>query len=125
MYWYLMFCFAGRRRHTECALVTGVQTFALPISHQPFLIGEQVGTVLLLARGARHRDPGRQLVAEASRIEVRLNRFDRRLAGAHDRLLPSAWWGRGQPMLRPPPRRDTTRSTEERQVGKEGDSKCS
>src|SRR3546814_1056768 len=26
-----MFCFASRRRHTRCALVTGVQTCALPI----------------------------------------------------------------------------------------------
>src|SRR3546814_4703808 len=28
----LLFCFASRRRHTRCALVTGVQTCALPIS---------------------------------------------------------------------------------------------
>src|SRR3546814_12891134 len=28
-----MFFFASRRRHTRCALVTGVQTCALPISH--------------------------------------------------------------------------------------------
>src|SRR3546814_3048516 len=28
----LFFCFASRRRHTRCALVTGVQTCALPIS---------------------------------------------------------------------------------------------
>src|SRR3546814_11134666 len=27
-----MFCFSSRRRHTRCALVTGVQTWALPIS---------------------------------------------------------------------------------------------
>src|SRR3546814_16425301 len=27
----LLFCFAGRRRHTSCSLVTGVQTCALPI----------------------------------------------------------------------------------------------
>src|SRR3546814_10761774 len=27
-----MFCFSSRRRHTICALVTGVQTCALPIS---------------------------------------------------------------------------------------------
>src|SRR3546814_728183 len=27
-------CFASRRRHTRCALVTGVQTCALPISSQ-------------------------------------------------------------------------------------------
>src|SRR3546814_2052339 len=29
--WYV-FCFSSRRRHTRCALVTGVQTCALPIS---------------------------------------------------------------------------------------------
>src|SRR3546814_8082524 len=27
-----LFCFSSRRRHTRCALVTGVQTCALPIS---------------------------------------------------------------------------------------------
>src|SRR3546814_13631042 len=27
-----MFCFSSRRRHTRCALVTGVQTCALPIT---------------------------------------------------------------------------------------------
>src|SRR3546814_10729787 len=30
--WYF-FLFSSRRRHTRCALVTGVQTCALPISH--------------------------------------------------------------------------------------------
>src|SRR3546814_9563682 len=29
---YFMFLFSSRRRHTSCALVTGVQTCALPIS---------------------------------------------------------------------------------------------
>src|SRR3546814_4989854 len=28
---FVFFCFSSRRRHTSCALVTGVQTFALPI----------------------------------------------------------------------------------------------
>src|SRR3546814_8756101 len=28
----IFFCFSSRRRHTRCALVTGVQTCALPIS---------------------------------------------------------------------------------------------
>src|SRR3546814_3604028 len=28
----MFFCFSSRRRHTRCALVTGVQTCALPIS---------------------------------------------------------------------------------------------
>src|SRR3546814_9232947 len=31
MYWFLFFFFSSRRRHTRCALVTGVQTCALPI----------------------------------------------------------------------------------------------
>src|SRR3546814_9427070 len=30
--WFLVFFFSSRRRHTRCALVTGVQTCALPIS---------------------------------------------------------------------------------------------
>src|SRR3546814_6631471 len=30
--YYLFFFFSSRRRHTRCALVTGVQTCALPIS---------------------------------------------------------------------------------------------
>src|SRR3546814_1948243 len=30
--WLLIFFFSSRRRHTRCALVTGVQTCALPIS---------------------------------------------------------------------------------------------
>src|SRR3546814_9351711 len=31
------FCFSSRRRHTRCALVTGVQTCALPISRDTLL----------------------------------------------------------------------------------------
>src|SRR3546814_4284698 len=31
----LLFFFSSRRRHTRCALVTGVQTCALPISGRP------------------------------------------------------------------------------------------
>src|SRR3546814_8926914 len=31
-YMFLIFFFSSRRRHTRCALVTGVQTCALPIS---------------------------------------------------------------------------------------------
>src|SRR3546814_2172766 len=30
--WLVLFFFSSRRRHTRCALVTGVQTCALPIS---------------------------------------------------------------------------------------------
>src|SRR3546814_9633470 len=35
LFWSCIFFFASRRRHTRCALVTGVQTCALPISVEP------------------------------------------------------------------------------------------
>src|SRR3546814_9814941 len=41
VYLYLFFFFSSRRRHTRCALVTGVQTCALPI----FLAPTQVNTI--------------------------------------------------------------------------------
>src|SRR3546814_8812893 len=40
-YFIFFFFFSGRRRHTICALVTGVQTCALPISYQARLIRDQ------------------------------------------------------------------------------------
>src|SRR3546814_6135882 len=40
------FCFSSRRRHTRCALVTGVQTCALPISST----AQSANKILLLAR---------------------------------------------------------------------------
>src|SRR3546814_2155666 len=36
----VVFCFSSRRRHTRCALVTGVQTCALPIFSPNSLFGE-------------------------------------------------------------------------------------
>src|SRR3546814_17582744 len=40
-----VFLLSSRRRHTRCALVTGVQTCALPISFTPssFIVASQVG----------------------------------------------------------------------------------
>src|SRR3546814_10020188 len=68
------FFFASRRRHTRCALVTGVQTCALPISavgaariaiaaigagvdrvRRTEILGEPVGDRTLVARVARRR----------------------------------------------------------------------
>src|SRR3546814_8834408 len=41
---FLVFFFSSRRRHTRCALVTGVQTCALPIFHwQPLLTTDSTG----------------------------------------------------------------------------------
>src|SRR3546814_1181316 len=39
---FLYLFFSSRRRHTRCALVTGVQTCALPISRHPHGIGDGV-----------------------------------------------------------------------------------
>src|SRR3546814_1314492 len=46
----LLFFFSSRRRHTRCALVTGVQTCALPIS------GRDLGAAMAadIEEGARH-----------------------------------------------------------------------
>src|SRR3546814_1309825 len=53
------FFFSSRRRHTRCALVTGVQTCALPISRVGHLRPDEQRKVELVARIIRSRfDPG-------------------------------------------------------------------
>src|SRR3546814_3261928 len=45
-----VFFFSSRRRHTRCALVTGVQTCALPISHAGDILGtDRVPATVLVA----------------------------------------------------------------------------
>src|SRR3546814_6731639 len=52
------FFFSSRRRHTRCALVTGVQTCALPISAcKPWATEEQY-TLLRSYLASRHPDGG-------------------------------------------------------------------
>src|SRR3546814_6316784 len=41
------FCFSSRRRHTSCALVTGVQTCALPISASSIAVGAPAWLALI------------------------------------------------------------------------------
>src|SRR3546814_3058731 len=60
--WHELFCFSSRRRHTRCALVTGVQTCALPISNRVWRgyqaqQAAQGGT----GRGASVKSPRRRL----------------------------------------------------------------
>src|SRR3546814_10074517 len=40
---FVVFFFSSRRRHTRCALVTGVQTCALPISAEPSILVAVIG----------------------------------------------------------------------------------
>src|SRR3546814_20331099 len=44
---YSGFFFSSRRRHTRCALVTGVQTCALPISEERELPVGEIGDIVL------------------------------------------------------------------------------
>src|SRR3546814_8802767 len=91
-----LFFFSSRRRHTRCALVTGVQTCALPISHsspiQCFRVRETAMTrtltlslisALLLsagapaaARGDRNRDKDNLREAAAQGQVVPLGRSE-------------------------------------------------
>src|SRR3546814_1666005 len=59
---YLLFFFSSRRLHTRCALVTGVQTCALPIStrdiitayYAAFNTGDTNAMLALVADNVRH-----------------------------------------------------------------------
>src|SRR3546814_7099932 len=67
---YYWFFFSSRRRHTRCALVTGVQTCALPIcvgyrEHLRHVRGQD-----LLGTCSEERVPGAVDVAELERGEV-------------------------------------------------------
>src|SRR3546814_3106293 len=64
LFLYIFFFFSSRRRHTRCALVTGVQTCALPISAPQIELVIELGTEHILIRGDGYarpdRPPGRQ-----------------------------------------------------------------
>src|SRR3546814_4101649 len=53
MCYFCMFFFSSRRRHTRCALVTGVQTCALPISGSSIFHPES-SRVARMASGGQH-----------------------------------------------------------------------
>src|SRR3546814_8788545 len=78
-----MFFFASRRRHTRCALVTGVQTCALPIS--PAMIDDprkpEADAPEARNREQDDEDAQAQSVAEAARREARLEDSDKPKSG--------------------------------------------
>src|SRR3546814_2636860 len=51
------FFFSSRRRHTRCALVTGVQTCALPISPVNSLSRQRAAPMVPSPNGLRHSSP--------------------------------------------------------------------
>src|SRR3546814_1005802 len=47
------FFFSSRRRHTRCALVTGVQTCALPICYRPAMTVQPSESILIVDFGSQ------------------------------------------------------------------------
>src|SRR3546814_5372031 len=80
----LLFLFSSRRRNTRCALVTGVQTCALPISKISCWggwggrkIGEEVGRPVEAGVGEKGvRERRRVAPAAIERVELRLDGVD-------------------------------------------------
>src|SRR3546814_19533267 len=99
--WFCFFFFSSRRRHTRCALVTGVQTCALPIFR------------LAPPRDAR-REERREHSDRNNRKGEERARIDSRRA-----VMEPAAGDRGDQC-----EHDDDRRTEERRVGKECVSTC-
>src|SRR3546814_1162017 len=60
---YFMFFFSSRRRHTRCALVTGVQTCALPIALAQRLAAH-VAKVVLSGRSRTHGEAAEKMLRD-------------------------------------------------------------
>src|SRR3546814_6944032 len=73
--------FSSRRRHTRCALVTGVQTCALPI-FRIALDERRHGSAFAEGRGSRRLAVG----AKADLLDPRLRRGEARLAMRAQRM---------------------------------------
>src|SRR3546814_4765120 len=109
-----IFFFSSRRRHTRCALVTGVQTCALPICH-PRISFELDLFSSLQAHHQEDADYGWRKFGAANRRTDHVQMWAVGQATAIERSLALFQTRRG--------------SSEERRVGKEGvstrESRCS
>src|SRR3546814_2988497 len=63
------FCFSSRRRHTRCALVTGVQTCALPISMKASKFTPVYGAAMTFQPQMSNRIGGFKVVGRVQRRE--------------------------------------------------------
>src|SRR3546814_7246369 len=67
---FVVFFFSSRRRHTRCALVTGVQTCALPIwcrlarGRQALLVGIRIGVGDAVGDRSEERRVGKECVSK-------------------------------------------------------------
>src|SRR3546814_9975333 len=89
----MFFFFSSRRRHTRCALVTGVQTCALPISER---LDELKAELLAAHPGIRIEVRALDVLNYYQVFEVfRAFRDD---FGRIDRVIVNAGLGKGQPL---------------------------
>src|SRR3546814_14052832 len=84
---YIYFFFSSRRRHTRCALVTGVQTCALPISLDLLLLEIDARRQRVHAWCAGSRSGGSMVCPELSVTALRARVC--RLPDAPDRACPT------------------------------------
>src|SRR3546814_6853335 len=98
-YFFISFFFSSRRRHTRCALVTGVQTCALPICFLIVEVFQRLGQI-----GQRCSSASLS-VGQVNRRILRLLRLTDHQADEHGKA-------------------DDRRRSEERRVGKECVSTC-
>src|SRR3546814_18546903 len=116
-----MFLFSSRRRHTRCALVTGVQTCALPIfaNIEVFIPGSPA-----MIANARRANYIRCLLGLAPVQRLMKNRIARTVKGPsasqREKLVTHVW---GEARNDDGATKNARRS-EERRVGKERDSTC-
>src|SRR3546814_9469709 len=83
----MFYFFSSRRRHTRCALVTGVQTCALPISakrNDPDSRRHVAETQAILSLGYAHR-------SRAGRMAVELRAAIQRRFGVEPVAMPPNW----------------------------------
>src|SRR3546814_15560899 len=82
-----VFVFSSRRRHTRCALVTGVQTCALPICFfmSPVFMAISLAIIASLAQSAKAGLASMEVAASAARSE------ERRVGKECDSTCRSRW----------------------------------
>src|SRR3546814_3105178 len=74
------FFFSSRRRHTRCALVTGVQTCALPICPTPVIISEEA-TGVTEGKLETQSSTSRPRSSKAAKVGARSSRSEERRVG--------------------------------------------
>src|SRR3546814_2809735 len=86
--WNFVFFFSSRRRHTRCALVTGVQTCALPIFRSN--IANDSGDIVERRKSSEYTE--RQVLQRPSkeyrvmRVSMNLPMHPRHIVGMHEQV---------------------------------------